>query len=144
MHALTRLSHMPSNCWLHILSGRNKCMMPHKNTRNTIMTWATDIYVEYSTLTPCPLESITLSCLLACTIITLLGVGLGGLCVGLGLLVLIRVWVGLSSFNSIRLVHTLLFFHSQYSRLIIHLGPYAQKLFIFKHCVTLLLRHCLT
>ena len=93
-------------------------MMPHKNTRNTIMTWATNKYVEYSTLTPCPLESITLSCLLACTIITLLGVGLGGLCVGLGLLVLVRV--GLSSFNSIRLVHTLWFFHSQYSRFIIH------------------------
>ena len=72
-------------------------------------------------LTPCPLESITLSCLLACTIITLLGVGLGGFCIGLGLLVRVRVWVGLSSFNSIRLVHTLWFFHSQYSRFIIHL-----------------------
>ena len=96
-------------------------MMPHKNTRNTIMTWATNIYVEYSTLTPCPLESITLSCLLACTIITLLGVALGGLCVGLMLLVLVQVWVGLSLFNSIRLVHTLWFFHSQYSRFIIHL-----------------------
>ena len=39
----------------------------------------------------------------------------------LGLLVLVRVRVGLSSFNSIRLVHTLWFFHSQYSRFIIHL-----------------------
>ena len=96
-------------------------MMPHRNTTNTIMTWATNIYVEYSTLTPCPLESITLSCLLACTIITLLGVGLGGFCIGLGLLVLVRVRVGLSSFNSIRLAHTLWFFHSQYSQFIIHL-----------------------
>ena len=96
-------------------------MMPHRNIRNTIMTWATNIYVEYSTLTPCPLESITLSCLLACTIITLLGVGLGGLCVGLRLLLLVWVRVGLSSFNSIRLVHTLWFFHSQHSRFIIHL-----------------------
>ena len=53
-----------------------------------------------------------LSCLLACTIITLLGVGLGGFCIGLGLSVRVRVLVrvGLSSFNSIRLVHTLWFF----------------------------------